>query len=460
MEVYKKYIFLSVSLFFKLVINVFIIFFIAKQVGVESFGSFSIAFIISSLATLCLDYGFNLQGLVLTSKTQKEINKTLASMISAKLLISVFILFTYFGIYYFTNYNNETKNIILILGFSVFPASFGNFYLNNFKIINKYDKESVGYIIQGIILLILFFVNYLYGQPNVLVYASIILISKLFYFFYSFFIFRKIFFKKIRFNLYETIYTLKLGGAYGVHLILGASIIYIDTFILSFLSTLENVGLYQAGMRIIMASMLISVIISDSFIPEISKIFKDKEVVSKKLVQLFNFILFFSGITLITIYCYKKTIIMFLFSSEYLVLASFFGLITAIIFLRYIGIVPGIILTSFGKQAIRARAVLISIIISIIINLFLIPKLAIEGAFIASLIAHIVLNSIYVYYAFRTINFIKIEIKLLLILLIYSIFQSLIFEDSPHFLFFTIVLNIILLAIYLFINIKKSNHEI
>ena len=77
---------------------------------------------------------------------------------------------------------------------------------------------------------------------------------------------------------------------------------------------------------------------------------RNKPVISKKLSNLFQFILFFSGLTLITIYFYKKTIILILFSKEYLVLEHFIVLIILIILLRYIGIVPGIILTSLGKQ--------------------------------------------------------------------------------------------------------------
>ena len=454
----KKYFFLSISLFFKLLINIFVIFYIAKMVSVSDFGSFSLAFIIASILTLCLDYGFNLKGLVLTSKTNEEVHKELSSMISAKIIIAGIISLGLLTFFFLSKYKPDTNKVIAILAASAIPTSFGNFYLNNFKIINRFDKETIGYSIQGLILLALLVINHFYGENDVICFAIILLIARVTYFIFSFLTFRKEFFKSFNFNFTKAWVSIKTATPFGVHLILGASIIYIDTFILSYLSNLESVGLYQAGMRVIMASMLIAVIISDAFIPEISKMFKNKPIVSRKLSNLFEFILLFSGLTIITIFFYKKTIILLLFSQEYLVLEKYIVLILLIILLRYIGIVPGIILTSYSKQIIRARAVVISIIFSVILNFMLIPIYGMKGAFLASFAAHIVLNIIYVYFSHKIISFTEnISLFLLfVILLINYILQLLIFSDTSKFLAITIILNILLIISY-FVIISKKN---
>ena len=456
----KKYFFLSTSLFFKLLINVFVIFYIAKMVSISDFGSFSLAFIIASITTLCLDYGFNLKGLVLTSKKKEEINEELSSMIFSKIIITVIIVFFYFLFFMLSNYDATTNKVIAILALSAIPASFGNFYLNSFKIINRFEKEAIGYIIQGVFLLILLGINHFYGSENIIYYSITLLTARVIYMLYGFFVFRKGFLKRVTFDFRKSIIAIKTATPFGVHLILGASIIYIDTFILSILSVLENVGLYQAGMRIIMASMIIAVIISDAFIPEIAKIFENKSIASKKLSKLFEFILLFAGLTLSSIFFYKKTIILLLFSQDYLILESYIVLILFIILLRYIGIVPGIILTSFGKQIIRARAVVTSVISSVILNVILIPIYGIKGAFLASLIAHVILNIIYVYYAHKTIIFTS-KISFLLIVSIFLlnlILQILLFSESKLFLAITIILNMLLIGSYFFItNSKKLN---
>ena len=278
---------------------------------------------------------------------------------------------------------------------------------------------------------------------------------------YGFFVFRKGFLKRVNFDFRKSIIAIKTSTPFGVHLILGASIIYIDTFVLSILSTLENVGLYQAGMRIIMASMLIAVVISDAFIPEIAKIYENRIIVSKRLSSLFEFILLFSGLTLCTIFFYKKTIILLLFSQEYLVLEKSIILILFIISLRYIGIVPGIILTSFGKQIVRARAVVVSIISSVILNVILIPIYGIKGAFLASFITHIILNIIYVYYSQKIVSFTK-KISFLLLICIFLInylFQLVFFSDTIIYLVITFILNALLIAFYFIIKLKKVNFK-
>ena len=150
-----------------------------------------------------------------------------------------------------------------------------------------------------------------------------------------------------------------------------------------------------------------------------------------------------------------------MFSEEYLPIESSILLVIAIIILRYIGIVPGIILTSYGKQVIRAKAVVVSIIFSVVFNLILIPLYNIEGAFVASLLAHVVLNIIYVFYAQRTVIFTKnISLSLLISILIigYS-FQIIFFKDSKLFLLITILLNVIMVFVYFKIINRKNKNE-
>jgi len=465
MLIEKKYINLSTSLFFKLLINVFVVFYVAKNVSISDFGSFSLAFVLGTISTLILDFGFNLRSLVLTSKTKEEINEELTSMIFSKILITLLVLIlTSIFICCLSSYNEKTNLLIIILVASSFPNSFGNFFLNNFKILGEYDKEAYGYIIQGMSLLILLFLNYIFGQANVINYAIILLLSKIFYFLYGLYIFRKHFFQ---FNIFKinksiinkTLLSIKNATPYGIHLILGASIIYIDTFILSILSTMKSVGEYQAGMRIIMASMLIAVIINDAFIPDISGLINNKSLAAKKLSKLFEFLLLFSFLVIISLFFYKRTIILLLFSNDYINIENYVFYIISIVFLRYIGIVPGIILTSFDRQIIRAQAVILAIITSILLNILLIPLWNIEGAFFSSLIAHIVLNIIYIYFALKIVRFTKNThiFYLIFLILLYIIIQKYFFKDSFLFLIVTIIINIFILFIY---NKKLQRREI
>ena len=72
---------------------------------------------------------------------------------------------------------------------------------------------------------------------------------------------------------------------------------------------MENVGYYQAGLRIVMAASLFGAIITDGFVPEISKKQNDKKFVTNKMLNLFTFLGVFYFLLLITLSTYFNTIV-------------------------------------------------------------------------------------------------------------------------------------------------------
>jgi O-antigen/teichoic acid export membrane protein len=456
----SRYFYLIISLFFKIVINIFLVFYIAKNVSVSDFGSFSLAFLIYSLCVLLVDYGFNLKGLVLNKNNKETVNHEISSMISAKIILVILMCLVLFLFLRISNYNSATDLNILILCLASIPNSFGLFFLNKFKIINRYDKESVGFILQGFVLLLSVAMFNYYGKDEVIWYIYSILLSKLIFFAYGLFSYiRNDYFEFKIAGINMAIESIRYSFPFAMHLILGALMIYIDTLVLSSLTDLNNVAIYQSGMRIIMASLLISVIISDAFIPLISNSFSSSKTVKNSMMSLFEFVLLFLFLVVITLFFFKKTIILLLYSLDYIELEKYIIYIIGIISLRYIGVVPGILLTSFGKQNIRANAVIISVLFSVVLNYIFIPRFNIEGAFLSSFLSHLILNIIYMYYALKIVSLIKVERYKLLFLLILICFglQYFVFSDSINYLIITVILNIIIIIGYvLYRNIHKK----
>lgn len=447
----SKYLYLTTSLFCKIGINLFVVFYLAKKLTLIDFGSFSLAFVFSALFISLFDYGFNLKSLVLAGKDFKEINRELSLMISSKILVTLLFSIIFVLFLYNSGYDIRTSKTVLILVGSSIPISFGNFFLNSFKIFRDFKKEAIGFVLQTLLISIFIILNTFFGKNDIIIYASIIAFARTVYFIYALVTFKSKFLPTLNFRPKKIIKTLKNTTPYAIHLILSSSIIYIDTFILSFLSDLNNVGLYQAGMRVVIAGMLIAVILNDAFIPEISSLSNQKKIVTQKMSKLFEFVLFFGLLTSIFILFYKNTIITLLFSEDFLVLNTFIYYIISILFLRYIGIVPGIVLTSFNKQKIRANALVIAVIASVFLNWFLIPIFGIEGAFISSLCAHIILNIIYICKSYTIIQYIKknknyfsILVTTLLNLGILKFFL----KDNLLNLVFSVLLNLVLLALY------------
>ena len=130
MKLEKKYFNLTTSLVFKVFLNIFIVFYVAKKVSVSDFGSFTIAFIFSAIAILFLDYGFNLRSLILSGSEDRNVVEELWSMLYSKVFLVLLIIPAAAIFYVITPYDVITNELIFILVVSSIPNSFGNYFLN------------------------------------------------------------------------------------------------------------------------------------------------------------------------------------------------------------------------------------------------------------------------------------------------------------------------------------------
>tara|TARA_B100000787_G_C16197101_1_gene301746 strand:- start:4097 stop:5530 length:1434 start_codon:yes stop_codon:yes gene_type:complete len=453
----NKFYYLFITLFFKTVINFFLLFYIAKVVNVAEFGSFTLSFVAMTLGILLIDYGYNLHSLVLNFADKFELSNSISAAISGKIFISLALIFLAIPILYHITLDEITKKVLLVLVISAIPSSFGNYYFSLFKAKNNYYVETIGFFLQGILLITLLSINHFYGNINIIALAIIVFLTKTIYFIYAFFKFKNEFKFKFKLSFKKALQSYVSSYSYGIHLVFGTLILYVETLFLSYFSDLETVGYYQSALRLIMAASLFGAIITDGYVPEISKNKDRKKFITEKMLNLFAFLTVFYFLLLLTLGFYFETIINILFSSKFELVENYAAYILLIILFRAIGIVPGVILTSLGLQKKRAKAVLYSCLLSIILNITLIPFYGLEGAFISFLFTNVFLNIIYFFHAFKEINFIKIRLYYVMyLLLIYSIVQLFFAKDNAFCLSISILCN---LGILLFtqIKIKKKN---
>jgi len=454
-SVEQKFYYLSLTLFFKTIINFLFLFYIAKVVSLADFGSFTFSFVIMTIWILFIDYGYNLHSLVLDYKNEKEINAFISAIISGKIFISIFLLGTLLLL--FTPLYSEDKTVILLLSIAAIPNSFGNFFYALFKAKNQYKYESIGFILQGSILLFLLLINHYFGSVDIITFSIIVLITKVIYFIYAYIKFKNEFHIKFRLNLSNAIKSYKSSFSFGIHLIFGTLILYIETLLLRYFTDVEIVGYYQSGLRLIMAASLFGVIITDGFVPEISKTHKNTNYVTGKMKNLFEFLSVFYFLLLLTFGFYFNTIISILFDAKFDFIKKYAIYIMLIILFRAIAIVPGIILTSTGLQKIRAKTGIYAIILSIVLNLILIPKFGLEGAFISFLTTNILISIMYVFYSLKKIYFMRtIPLYLIIILIVYLFLQYSFSIDNKMFFLITIVINL-LIQLLVQKSLKKIN---
>ena len=457
----KKFIYLFITLFFKTIINFFILFYVAKVVTVSDFGSFTLSFVIMTIGVLLIDYGYNLHSLVLNYENKEEISKNINSIISGKIFLVMVLTILFLPLFFNAPLSEDTKKAILILSIAAIPGSFGNFFFSLFKAKNKYQIETFGFLLQGLSLIILITINHYIGKTDIIIISYIIVITKCIYFFYSFLMLKRAFDITFKLSLKDAITSYKDSLSYGTHLIFGTLILYVETLLLPYFTNMETLGYYQSGLRIIMAASIFGAVITDGFVPEISQKQKDKKFITSRMVKLFHFLVVFYFLLLVTLGFYFNTVLEVLFSKDFKPVEEYTIYILLIILLRAIGIVPGIILTGLGLQKIRAKAVLYSLALSITFNLILIPYYGLEGAFISFMIANILLNGIYIFFAAKEINFIKnVKPSVVIVLVVYLILQYFLSSDNILYLLTSIVINLIALFLVQISMKKEYTHDI
>lgn len=399
----SKFIYLFLTLLSKILINLVVVFYVAKQVSLAAFGEFILAFSYATILTMVFDYGFNLQSLIL-NPNDGRINATLNSMVGGKIVLICAMIPVIAAGFLIGEPSKDFMVIFSLLTLSSICTSFGNFFLNFFKTIDEYQKETFGYSVQVFFLILSLFILWLYQFNSVIMFAMAILFSRIIYVIWAFYFFKKSFNFIFKLELASVKTQLKEGISYAVHLILGTSIIYVDTFVLSYFESSESVGLYQAGMRLIMASMLMSTIINDAYLPKVRSLMNKSSKVVELLTELARYIIIGVLFIVLIFIIFQKQIILLLYTQEFLVLSQYFGYIIFIIVLRYVGIIPGLILTAYNFQKVRAVAVTVSLVIGIGFNVLLIPILGLLGAFVSSVISHILLNLIYVFNARKIVK--------------------------------------------------------
>tara|TARA_B110000196_G_C20996257_1_gene590760 strand:- start:301 stop:981 length:681 start_codon:yes stop_codon:yes gene_type:complete len=188
---------------------------------------------------------------------------------------------------------------------------------------------------------------------------------------------------------------------YAIHIAVGAMYLNIDTVILKEYVDNYNVGIYQAGMRSLGAATLGLGVINAVLLPKFSSLSSDKKSLITLTTKINKYIILFGLLVAVIINIFDKQLINIIFSEKFTDLKQYVFLFSIVIFMRYFGSVYGTLLTISDNQKIRTIGVSLTLFIIIILDLLLIPTYGINGALYSLILAHIILNSIYIYFSFK-----------------------------------------------------------
>ena len=363
--------FFSLLTFFCKSFNQIIIFvFLAKILDVSHFGTIGYYITITIITSNIIDFGYRL--FLVKHFSVLEIGKNFDqnnSMIIIKLLIS-FVGFILLIIYYFSSRDSSFYMLSLFFVSGCF-ISFSNFFNALFQSKNKFKIETLTnfYYLLFILfaILILFYTNKLHLFILLYFLSSILFLIVSCVYFINIFNFRL---SDIKIpNSIIISENIKNIIPYSIHVLASTFYLNIDIlFVKAYLSD-NQLGYYQGIVKII-AGLTIGVsILTSSVMPIISKLYyeSDLKTINNYERKLWSIIIP-STFVIVSIYLmFHSEIISLLLSEDYLIINQYSFYIVCIIIMKYIAILPSVVLTSSGKQSYRAFIISMTLFLNIIL---------------------------------------------------------------------------------------------
>lgn len=388
--------FFSVSV--RILTNAIMFIGIARIYGPEIFGSFTAAFVLSTIFVLIADFGFETLLTTEISKNREKAFDIFQRYATYKILFCILALLSTWLIPIFYPSRALTNSLIYILSFSMMFTSLTNFFFAFFRGLERFRNETqITFIINLLLLFALIIAGVL--KFNILYIALIFIITRGIGLLLAYIQANKIVsLSNVKLSLTGFSYKRKNILIFGFSLIFGNLFFQLITPLLYFFKNEYEVGIFESVFKLVGLVMIFSDIIVNATLPILSNYFENNRSQWEKLAYLLNKIYCLIAIPISLIFFfYGEQIITLLYGqnnfNSAIPLTKFAGLV---IFIRFISETYGLMLTTSNKQFIRMVITAIGTSLTLLLSIFILPKQGSYGAAIVALIVNALVGIGYV----------------------------------------------------------------
>jgi O-antigen/teichoic acid export membrane protein len=367
--------------------------FVARLIGVENTGVYFFAITFTTIFTVVADFGM---GPVLTREAARYPDS------SERYLNTVFWSKIFFGVgayllvIFFINildYPATTKLLVYLSGITMFFDNLHAVFYSIFRARKNLIYESIGIVgSQGLTLIIgsialfnhwpLYWLILAYTIPAFLnfVFSSLAL--------------KKVYGFRYGWNFDSGIFKLFLGFAFPFALagIISRLYSYSDSLIMSKMLGPQELGWWSVPYKITFAFQFIPVALSASIYPVMSSLFLDqKEKIGELFLKSWRYlftIVFPLSFGLIAL---ASPIIIKLYKPQFAPAIPVLRILLISLIFGYLGFITSATLNATNRQKIQTSLLALALVINIIFNLILLPKIGIIGAAFSALFSNVVL---------------------------------------------------------------------
>ena len=362
---------------------------------------------IANIYIILFDYGFNYK---LTKEMAQNLNHfdyLMQRAFKLKIFLSITGLLLFYFLFTLNIWSERYFWIILLLILSSVFVSFANDLNTPFRVLGKFKIETIHYSFYAFFL-IGFSLNALHYYGDLFSLSLAFLFSRFLFFIISFISVYKLVKVNVFSNLFKNMNIfreLKEGFPYAMQIGSSVLMVSIDTLILERFASNENVGIYQAGIKIVVAATFFISVIQNVLLPKYSNtILNNKKLFLLEHNRYTKYSLLLGCLITIGILIGNSTLIEILFGENFNALQDYLLGFGVLIALRYFALTHGLVLTVSGNQYERLYSTFSGNISIFLLGLILIPKFQIRGALIASILSHLLMYGMYFYYSRKEIS--------------------------------------------------------
>jgi O-antigen/teichoic acid export membrane protein len=194
---------------------------------------------------------------------------------------------------------------------------------------------------------------------------------------------------------------LRTGFPFGVHAAVGTLNMQADTIMIHHYLGAGPVGIYQAGMRVLVGALLVADALNGVYLARLARTGQMPLELDRLGTQMTRHLLALGTMAFACTVAGGELIVHYLFDDGYAPLLRILPAFGVLMFIRYGGVSYGTVLTLSERQGVRVAAVSGALVLSLALNAVLVPRFGLSGAIAASIVGHLALYSVYVVAAWR-----------------------------------------------------------
>ena len=367
---------------------------IARVIGVENTGDYFFALSFSTIFLVIADFGLNNVLVRELARNREQGNSYLNSLLSLKFILGIF---SYALIILFANvlgYEESTKQLIYVAGITVIFDSLQNLFYASLRAAEKLKYEAFGIFISQVLTMIIGTTALLLHWPLYFLILAYTIPSFLSVFYAGYFTaknvgwyFRPVWQKEILKPFFI------MAVPFFAAAIIGKLYSFSDSLLMSKILDKTQLGYWSVPYKIVFAFQFIPTALTASLYPVISALHtgENKERIAQLLLKGWRYLLLIVMPLMFGIYAIADNFIVSFYTEAYAPSAVVLKVLVFSLVFSYLNYTMAALLNAVNKQTEQTLLVFFALILSVCLNIWLLPKLGVLGAAVSALLSNSIL---------------------------------------------------------------------